>query len=273
MSTDKHIQRIVVGLDSSQSSLLGLELATRLAAALRAELAALFVEDINLLHLAGLPFSSEISTARAQVRPLSDEQMSARMRAQAAQAKAALASLSDSLRVQYSFSVSRGVVTDELLAGAQGADLVVLGANSARLAERVLGSSATRVAAKAHCAVLLAGRSDDLGAPVVCLLDASSNIQRVLGLAMELARLDSKRMTVVIVGTPEQQTALQQQTQMILRAAEIETKFLLLTHADVTKLKSIGGRLLVVSAQGRMLDPSMLQDWYQALGWPILIAR
>ena len=52
--------RILVALDASPQSEAALRAAAELAALLEAELEGLFVEDINLLHLCGLPFGREI---------------------------------------------------------------------------------------------------------------------------------------------------------------------------------------------------------------------
>ncbi|MBK7177644.1 MAG: universal stress protein [Chloroflexi bacterium] len=54
------IQRILVALDASPHSLAALEAAIDLAERLDAELQGLFVEDINLLRLAQLPFAREL---------------------------------------------------------------------------------------------------------------------------------------------------------------------------------------------------------------------
>ena len=54
------LRRIVVGLDAGPRDRAALEAAAQLAARMQAELVGLFVEDIDLLHLAGLPFAREV---------------------------------------------------------------------------------------------------------------------------------------------------------------------------------------------------------------------
>ena len=49
------MRRILVAVDASPHSLAALDAALRLAADLEAEIIGLFVEDINLLRLAGMP--------------------------------------------------------------------------------------------------------------------------------------------------------------------------------------------------------------------------
>ena len=54
------VKRILIALDPSRRGQSALQAAAHLAAGTGAELAGLFVEDINLLRLAGLPFAREL---------------------------------------------------------------------------------------------------------------------------------------------------------------------------------------------------------------------
>jgi nucleotide-binding universal stress UspA family protein len=53
-------QRILVALDASPASLAALDFATELAERHQAELLGIYVEDINLLRSAEIPFTREI---------------------------------------------------------------------------------------------------------------------------------------------------------------------------------------------------------------------
>ena len=53
------VKRILIALDPSRRGQSALQAAAHLAAGTGAELAGLFVEDINLLRMAGLPFARE----------------------------------------------------------------------------------------------------------------------------------------------------------------------------------------------------------------------
>ena len=79
--------RIWVALDESPCSAAALTAAAALAAEMDAELAGLFVEDINLQHLIGLPFAREFSLLTGAGRPLSqgDVERSWRREAEAMQ--------------------------------------------------------------------------------------------------------------------------------------------------------------------------------------------
>src|SRR5690554_4657703 len=86
----REIQRILVALDASSSSQVALQTAVNLAVALEAELEGIFVEDINLLRLAELPFVHEVRTLSAVAQQMSRQQIEAELQAQAARARRAL---------------------------------------------------------------------------------------------------------------------------------------------------------------------------------------
>ncbi|PKN22384.1 MAG: hypothetical protein CVU64_24985, partial [Deltaproteobacteria bacterium HGW-Deltaproteobacteria-21] len=64
------IRRILVAMDPSYRSVGALDVAAELAARLGAELSAVFVEDVDLLHLAELPFAMEIGSRSCCLRPV-----------------------------------------------------------------------------------------------------------------------------------------------------------------------------------------------------------
>jgi hypothetical protein len=95
------------------------------AAALEAELLGLFLEDVELLHFAGLPFAREIG-ASARPRGLDVQTMERRLRSQAEQARRALAAAAKGKPLRWSFRVERGSVPAQLRKALADADLVIL---------------------------------------------------------------------------------------------------------------------------------------------------
>src|SRR6516165_5238200 len=161
------LHRILVALDASTHSMAALAAAVQLAAAMEAELEGLFVEDINLLRLAGLPFAREVRHT-ASLEALDSLRMERALKAQAAQAREALAAAARRAQVQWSFRVVRGQVTQEVLAAAAKADLVTLGKQGrSRSPGARLGSTALRVALDAPGALLLVEYGVPAGQPVL----------------------------------------------------------------------------------------------------------
>ena len=72
--------RVVLHLRSGQPNAVALAAAFRIAQAFRSEIESLFVEDQQLLELAGFPFAREISLSGRRTRPLSRDDMARELR-------------------------------------------------------------------------------------------------------------------------------------------------------------------------------------------------
>ena len=77
-------RRILVALDASSHSHAALAAAVALAGRLHSELQGIFVEDINLLRLAELPFAREVRFGLSAARPVQGEELQRGLRARAA---------------------------------------------------------------------------------------------------------------------------------------------------------------------------------------------
>lgn len=181
-------RRILVGMDASASSLDALAAAAALAARLGSELAGLFVEDEDLLRLAGLPFGDLVRAPGGQSERLEPAAAEAALRALARQAREALERAAASHRVACSFRVARGSVSRELLAAAETADLVVLGAaGHGRPRRGAVGTTARAAAAGARASVLLLARGSPLHGEVIAVDDGGEGGDVAVAAARGLA--------------------------------------------------------------------------------------
>jgi len=112
--------RIVVALDA-RTRPGDLEAAAALAGGLGAELLGLFVEDLDLLHFAALPFAHEIGIASAERRPLDRDAIERTLQAQAAQVERDLAAAARRSAAAWAFRIARGLAAEELIAATVGA--------------------------------------------------------------------------------------------------------------------------------------------------------
>ena len=119
-------RRIVVALDTGSLSRAAVEAAAGLAAGLSAEVAAMFVEDIQLLRLAGLPFAQELGGASAILRPLRSRDMERALAAQSRQLRRTLEETARRLPFSWTLEIVRGDLL-EIALGQAAADLLVLG--------------------------------------------------------------------------------------------------------------------------------------------------
>lgn len=177
--TDRGITRILLALDASARGLAAMRAAAELAAGLRAELDALFVEDINLLRLAELPFAREVGFSSASGRPLGFEDLERTLRAQAVRIQGLLDEAAQRLHLQFRFNVARGRVLPEVIARAGGADLVVLG--------KAGNALAGRFASPAHSA-----------RPVLAVFEGGERGYRVLSAALRVAAKSGRSLTLLV---------------------------------------------------------------------------
>lgn len=122
-----NIRRIVVGLDAFATEDEPLRLAAELARAFEAEIEGLFVEDLDLLRAASLPFAREVGSFSAAARPFERTALEGQLRAVARRARARLLRAFSGTEVRAGFRVVRGRVPGELVAALGGADLLVVG--------------------------------------------------------------------------------------------------------------------------------------------------
>ncbi len=121
------VRRILVAIDTSPFGSAALDAAAMLATELRAELHGLFIEDINLLRLAGLPFASEIDCSSGICRPLDINAMERALRTKAEGVRQAIATTAQRTSLHWSFRVYRGNVAQTVLAESLEADLLLIG--------------------------------------------------------------------------------------------------------------------------------------------------
>jgi hypothetical protein len=87
MGTSMKIRRIVVRLDPAPRSRTLLQAAAVLAGKMEIELVGLYVENMDLLHFAALPFAREVGVYSAKVRRLDVAAMERSLGAHAKQAR------------------------------------------------------------------------------------------------------------------------------------------------------------------------------------------
>lgn len=192
------IRRILLAMDPSYRSMGALETAVDLAGSLGAELMAIFVEDVHLIHLAALPFATEVGTLSCCLRPLRLEDLERQMRAQAVEMRKALEAAAKKFEVRWSFRVTRGSVASEILLASMEADLVILGKRGWNLSRR-LGSTVEVVISRGKGMALVLQHGEKLKVPVVAIYNESDKASKVLQTAAALAGIKKGRLMVLVI--------------------------------------------------------------------------
>ena len=280
MSESEHelnIQRILVALDASPHSLSALEAAAELAANLRAELLGLFVEDINLLRMAELPFAREVGLFSGTLRRLDTQHVERQLRAQAELARQALTTIAERAQIRWSFHVTRGQIASELLDAALDADLVILG-KAGWSGQRRLGSTARVVLSQVRGPALMLQRGARLGLPVLVLYDGSAGAKSALAAAVQLVGEREAQLTILIVSREvEAAQSLQQEVTEWLQERGLEAHYRWLSKADVPRIchavQAEGGGVLVLYRDTPLLQGETLEALLNELECPVLLVR
>ncbi len=269
------LRRILVALDASRASLEAVSAAAALAARIGAELEGLFVEDVNLLRLAGLPFASELRLPSGAGRPLARVDLEAELRALAAQARETLAQAARPHQVAWSFRVARGQVTVEVLEAAGEADLLVLGRSRARRMGPGTGTTARTAAARSPTPVLILARSGGLAGHMHVAYDGSPAADRALELASRLEEEPAALGLIVAAATRDEAERLASRAQRRLGAAQP----LLWRWAgserreDMLRVAGGPGGVLVVGAGSAFLGEDGLERLLDEADCPVLLVR
>lgn len=273
------IRRIVVALDASPHSLAALEAASALAEALRAELVGIFVEDINLLRLASLPFAREVRYQSAFDRPLDSPGMERELRIQADRVRQALAGVADRHRLQWSFRVVRGQVAAELLTAAQEADVLALGRASSSVVRRVrLGQTARMIVAQATRTVLLLQHGHAICSPLIAVYDGSEAAKRALMTAARLFPTTGGPLTVLVVADAAEGAArVAGEATEWLQGRGLQALSRLLVNPTIEDLSRViheaGGGTLIINADSPLLAADGLQTVLEAIDCSALLVR
>ncbi|MEW5987538.1 MAG: universal stress protein [Chloroflexota bacterium] len=272
------IRRILVALDASTHSLAALEAAVKLAASLKAEIVGLFVEDVNLLRLAGLPFARELRYPLAS-RPLDSGRMEQELRLQAAQARRALVAAAERREVHWSFRVVRGQVTPEVLAAALEADLLTLGRASRSLTRRVrLGSTARAALYETPGSVLLVQQGLGDHHPVIVTYDGSALAGQALRVAADMARANGGNLLVLLIaGETAVAERLGEEVAERLRPLHVKAEYRRLPRADAASVAEAvrleRGGALVLGGERALWPAEVVQALLDELDCPVLLVR
>jgi len=274
--THRIIHSIAVAIDCSPHSKASLEAAAEMASRLKAELIGIFVEDINLLHMAGLPFAEEIRLYSTE--KLDTAQLERLLRHQAQQAREMLEHIAQPRTLRHTFRVLRGLVPEQVMQAALEADMLVLGRSGrSPSCRKGLGSTARSALDKGSVNVMLMrpGVTAAEG-PLLVLYDASEASKRALATALEIAGPASTLNLLVTDPNPEAMERCKQETDAVVREKGIETEYYHLPFTDsrqlVSFIRMIDSGLLIIG-KGMTLPETTVRELIDTIDYPVLVVR
>jgi len=234
------IHRILAAVDATPTSTTVLKTAALLARKFGGELEGIFVEDINLLRLAGLPFARELTWSTAMDLRLDYGRMERALRGHASYARQVVVNTTSQMNLHVSLRIARGQIGPELLRAAQDIDLLILG--KARKSQDVnIGVTTRQVVRQAHCSVLLVAAEPRPYKTVMTMFDGTENSIQRIKTAAQLAFAMGKNLLILI---PAKADSDFQRLREQSRRSLIQDPLLVSYRAVATEEACFNGRLL-----------------------------
>ncbi len=253
------VEYILVALDMSPHSEAALSAAAELASTLHIELRGLYVEDVNLLRLCGLPFGFEFGTFTAKPRRMEQAHLEREFQIQASLLRKIMADIAGQRRVNWSFQVVRGGVTDELLEAAASARMLSLGRVGRSPGKRT-GTTAQAIAHRSRRPVMIQSRQRRLSGPYTVVFTGSAASYRALALGAELAIQEDSFVRVLGASDELVATAV-----AVVQSSHAEAKMVAGRAATIEEL------LAAVDDAGVVLLPTDVAQWLDLLGITVIV--
>lgn len=197
--TDKQAGSLIVEISPRGLSAAAFDSALKLARAFEVELEGLFVEDADLLALAGLPFSSEIQTVTGQVRVLESRQLEADLRRAAGAARREFERRALATAHSCRFRVVREAATRVIAREGQAAALIFLSELTARTHWQAELSRLAVGEGVPTDIVLFGPAARSRPGPVLILLDAEARVSELTQRAGKVARIENTEVGIIVL--------------------------------------------------------------------------
>lgn len=252
------MRRIAITLDAFKVSPEALEQAVRLAERMGAQLEGIFVEDIDLIQLAELPFLREVRSASRSEVAIDLTRMEQELRALARRAERLLSEQAARHNVAWSFRIWRGSIDSDLLAADIEADVFAL---------TRLGAELMRIPAL---------RLRTTGVSVV--FTGSEASMRALDTAMKLAADPQKDLSILLPAADDDEVEhlrglAAEQLGDSARAAHFDR----MTDGSLADLVDIlvdtNSSVLILERDSKLLQTPTLKQSLNRLNCPVLIVR
>ncbi len=252
------MRRIAITLDAFEVSARALEQAVLLAERMGAQLEGIFVEDIDLIHIAELPFLREVRSVSRSEDMISLDRMEQELRVLARRAERLLSEQASRHNVPWSFRIWRGSIDTDLLAVGIEADVFALTRLGAGLGR--MPALRTRLSA---VSVLFTGTEASV---------------RALETAMNLVTGPQQELNVLLpVEDGAEISRLQQLAAKQLGDHVEHAYFIRMTEGSLTDLLEMlsdtNSAVLVVERDNKLLQMPSLKQGLCALNCPLLVVR
>ncbi|HXQ65500.1 MAG TPA: universal stress protein [Alphaproteobacteria bacterium] len=272
-------RRVLVALDAATLCAGAFDLAAEFARLFDADLSGLFIEDMDLLHSAALPFVRQFGFGGASGSSFDLKTIERELDLLATKARNTLVTAAERRKLRHSFRVVRGQLASQLAESSTEADLVVLQASSRPLGRHLrLEAPGLAAATALGCAVLLLEPGMGLPSSVLVALEDGEVDERALAFAAEIARLAGLELRV-LAPPLEPREAAKREAFLRKRLAEAHVAWRLevlpafAARAVAVYTRQHGQNLLVLSAKSPLLAEVGRDRLIATFGCPLLLIR
>jgi nucleotide-binding universal stress UspA family protein len=270
------IRRILIALDASPASLAALDLAADLALRYQAELIGVYVEDINLLRSADIPFTEEVGAFSASTRLIDSSHIERELKAHARRVEQLLSSIAKRANLRWSFRSSRGQIPIELMAAASDSDLIILGKTGWSGCKHI-GSTAREVAVQSPIQSLILMHKVRPGTPVMVLYDGSTASKNALSTARTIIKPESTLTVLINAESQVDAEQLEVEVKDIFLSDELDIRFRWVPDIQgdrISQLAMISNcDVVVLPAQSEQFDPETLVAMLDRADCAVLLVR
>jgi hypothetical protein len=266
------VRRIVIALESICDHVKALEIAAEMAARIKAELHGIFMEDVNLVSAAHLPFVHQVNLHSAAAHSFEPADIEAEFRALATRARTCLQGLANRAGVPWSFEIHRGD-RSSLVSATRRTDLLVVETATrpfARYMKLPTGWSEVSLRSERACLLLSASVGRQKGLLVV--YEGTKAGERAIAAGLALDGAGGALAIVAPTAVPESADV-----QRRLHAAGIEARLQRIERFNSAELKRVIARancdLAILPASLAIEYRSALQELLAAPPCAVLLVR
>ncbi len=221
--------RVIVSCDDSPLGAQAMDTAAALARRLDAELKGVFIEDVNLIRSADLPFTHEVTWSGASPRRMQSNEVQRTLQRQAQALQTLVVQTASARRLRWSFEVVRGASTDRVLDAMQALDVVVFG-HAGRYSASL--SAPLQTIDSARRAMLV-------------VFDGTPASHRALNAALDLVRDTRSRLVIAVTSGDSDPALLRARARRQLESrreqatVHTQTLFVTLKHRDAATVARV----------------------------------
>jgi len=269
------IERIVVSLDAISETHAAIEAAARLAVRWNAVLHGVFVEDEDLLRLAGLPFARQVSLG-AGAEPLTAAQAARQVRAFAESARREFAAVAHRHDLRWSFEVVHGTAAADTVTTAAGDFIVACTASRPIGAHFRVETRSWQAIEPASGSLLLRHPVRAGGAVATVLRDREPASARILEAAAQFAEAANADLIVICAPELAHDMVFGAWVGERLAAYPVRARIEPAPSGPAALQRHILGldcALLALAADGELADPDRLREIAAGTACDILVMR